>query len=45
LEVHLREHVYVTVEEIVAYVQERYAVAYIVNGMPDRYPSMSLTSG
>ena len=35
LEAHLREHVYLTVQEIVAYVKERFGVEYTVSGMTD----------
>jgi transposase len=35
LEAHLREHVYLTVQEIVVYVQEHFGVPYTVSGMTD----------
>lgn len=35
LEAHLREHVYLTVQEIVTFVKERFGVEYTVSGMTD----------
>lgn len=35
LEVHLGEHIYLTVQEIVAFVMERFGVEYTISGMTD----------
>lgn len=35
LEVHLGEHIYLTVQEIVAFVKERFGVEYTISGMTD----------
>jgi hypothetical protein len=38
LEAHLREHIYLTVQEIVAFVKERFGVEYTVSAFSDRGP-------